>query len=47
LAAIGDGRVPGTIAAAVQSGHRYARELDLPEGADAGFRVEHIHHTVG
>jgi dimethylamine/trimethylamine dehydrogenase len=31
---IGDGLAPGTIAAAVYGGHRYARELDAPEVGD-------------
>jgi len=40
---IGDCLNPGLIAAAVHSGHRYARELDAPP-ADLSFRPEHIAH---
>jgi dimethylamine/trimethylamine dehydrogenase len=43
--AIGDCRNPGTIAAAVHAGHRYARELDEPPPGDVPFRVEHVRHT--
>jgi dimethylamine/trimethylamine dehydrogenase len=32
---IGDANAPGTIAAAVYAGHRYAQELDAPESGDA------------
>ncbi|MGE0118887.1 MAG: FAD-dependent oxidoreductase [Dongiaceae bacterium] len=32
---IGDAHAPGTIAAAVYAGHRYAQELDAPESSDA------------
>jgi dimethylamine/trimethylamine dehydrogenase len=35
---IGDGLAPGTIAAAVYGGHRYARELDEPPAATVPFR---------
>src|SRR6185312_3334066 len=35
---------PGLIAAAVHSGHRYARELDAAPAADLPFRVEQIAH---
>jgi dimethylamine/trimethylamine dehydrogenase len=42
--AIGDCRNPGTIAAAVHAGHRYARELDEPPPGDVPFRVEHVRH---
>ncbi len=39
--AIGDALAPGTIAAAVYGGHRYARELDAPDSGDAvPFRRE-------
>jgi dimethylamine/trimethylamine dehydrogenase len=38
--AIGDCLAPGTIAAAVYAGHRYAREFDLPETDQVGFRRE-------
>jgi len=41
---IGDCLSPSTIAAAVQSGHRYARELDGEPVSDLSFRVEHIRH---
>ncbi len=41
---VGDCLAPSTIAAAVQSGHRYARELDEPPAPDLSFRVEHIAH---
>jgi dimethylamine/trimethylamine dehydrogenase len=34
VAPVGDAITPGTIAAAVYGGHRYARELDLPQGTD-------------
>jgi len=37
---IGDSLAPGTIAAAVYSGHRYARELDEPVSGDVPFRRE-------
>ena len=37
---IGDCLAPGTIAAAVYSGHRYARELDEPVPAGVPFRRE-------
>ena len=37
---IGDGLAPGTIAAAVYGGHRYAREFDLAASDAAGFRRE-------
>src|SRR5262249_20928922 len=38
VTAIGDCLAPGTIAAAVYSGHRYARELDEPIGDRVAFR---------
>jgi dimethylamine/trimethylamine dehydrogenase len=38
--AIGDCLAPGTIAAAVYAGHRYAREFDLPETDQVRFRRE-------
>jgi dimethylamine/trimethylamine dehydrogenase len=41
---VGDCFAPSTIAAAVQSGHRYARDLDEPPAPDLSFRVEHIAH---
>ena len=37
---IGDCLAPGTIAAAVYSGHRYARELDEPVAGEVAFRRE-------
>ncbi len=37
---IGDCHAPATIAAAVHSGHRYARELDAPPPGDVPFRRE-------
>jgi dimethylamine/trimethylamine dehydrogenase len=37
---IGDCLAPGTIAAAVWSGHRYARELDEPAAGDLPYRRE-------
>ena len=40
LRRIGDGLAPGTIAAAVYSGHRYARELDEPVAGGVPFRRE-------
>lgn len=39
---IGDCLAPGTIAAAVYSGHRYARELGEPVAEGVPFRREHI-----
>lgn len=38
--AIGDCLAPGTIAAAVYAGHRYAREFDLPETYQVRFGRE-------
>jgi dimethylamine/trimethylamine dehydrogenase len=38
--AVGDCWCPGTIAAAVWEGHRYAEELDEPTGDEAPFRRE-------
>jgi dimethylamine/trimethylamine dehydrogenase len=38
--AIGDCLAPGTIAAAVYAGHRYAREFDLPANDQVGFHRE-------
>jgi dimethylamine/trimethylamine dehydrogenase len=40
LARIGDGLAPGTIAAAVYSGHRHAREFGAPAAAGVDFRRE-------
>ena len=40
LTRIGDVLAPGTIAAAVYSGHRYARELDEPVAEGVPFRRE-------
>jgi dimethylamine/trimethylamine dehydrogenase len=40
VSAIGDCVAPATIAAAVYAGHRYAREFDLPESDQVGFRRE-------
>ena len=37
---IGDCLAPGTIAAAVYAGHRYARELGEPEAEGVPFRRE-------
>ncbi|MCC6471713.1 MAG: NAD(P)-binding protein [Alphaproteobacteria bacterium] len=42
LVRIGDALAPGIIAAAVWSGHRFARELDLPESDAVGFRRENV-----
>ncbi len=39
---IGDCLAPGTIAAAVWSGHRFARELGAPAGDEVPFRRENI-----
>jgi dimethylamine/trimethylamine dehydrogenase len=39
---IGDCATPGTIAAAVHDGHRYARELDAPPPDDVPFKRERI-----
>ncbi len=38
---IGDCLAPGTIATAVYSGHRYAREMDEPKNGDVAFLREH------
>jgi dimethylamine/trimethylamine dehydrogenase len=38
--AVGDAYCPGTIAAAVWDGHRYAEELDAPPAGGVGFRRE-------
>jgi dimethylamine/trimethylamine dehydrogenase len=40
VAGIGDCWAPGTIAAAVWSGHRYAEELDQPQADGIGFLRE-------
>ena len=40
LTRIGDGLAPSTIAAAVYSGHRFARELGQPKSDDTPFRRE-------
>jgi dimethylamine/trimethylamine dehydrogenase len=45
--AIGDCLAPGTIAAAVYAGHRYAREFDQPETDQIGFRREIPQHFTG
>jgi len=37
VTAIGDALAPGTIAAAVYGGHRYAREIDAPPTATVPF----------
>jgi len=37
---IGDCLAPSTIAAAVYSGHRYAREIDSPPGDTVAFKRE-------
>jgi dimethylamine/trimethylamine dehydrogenase len=43
ITAIGDCWAPGTIAAAVYAGHRYAREMDAPPTTDAvAFRREQL-----
>jgi dimethylamine/trimethylamine dehydrogenase len=42
VARIGDALAPGIIAAAVWSGHRFAREFDLPETDDVGFHRENV-----
>jgi dimethylamine/trimethylamine dehydrogenase len=42
VARIGDCLAPGTLASAVYSGHRYARELDEPDGGDVPFRRERV-----
>jgi dimethylamine/trimethylamine dehydrogenase len=39
---IGDCLVPGTIAAAVHDGHRFAREFGAPPPADVPFKRERI-----
>jgi len=39
---IGDCFAPGTIAAAVYSGHRYARELDEPDEGDVPYRRDRV-----
>ena len=39
---IGDCLAPATLAGAVYSGHRYARELDEPDGGDVPFRRERV-----
>jgi dimethylamine/trimethylamine dehydrogenase len=40
VTSIGDCLAPGTIAAAVYAGHRYAREFDWPPGDEAAFQRE-------
>jgi dimethylamine/trimethylamine dehydrogenase len=45
LTSIGDCRNPGTIAAAVHAGHRYAREFG-GSTPDLSFRQEHIRHEA-
>jgi len=47
VTSIGDCLAPSTIAAAVYSGHRYAREFDLPETDGVAFRREHPNLTAG
>ena len=37
---IGDCYAPGTIATAVYSGHRYAREMDTAESREPAFQRE-------
>jgi dimethylamine/trimethylamine dehydrogenase len=37
---VGDSLAPGTIATAVYSGHKYARELDAPGSVAVSFRRE-------
>jgi dimethylamine/trimethylamine dehydrogenase len=39
---IGDCLAPSTIAAAVYSGHRYARETDMPASDEVPFKRELI-----
>ena len=39
---IGDCLAPGTLASAVYSGHRYARELDEADGGELPFRRERV-----
>ena len=39
---VGDCVAPGTIAAAVHSGHAYARGLDEPDPGDLSFRRERL-----
>ena len=39
---IGDALAPGTIAAAIWSGHRLAREFDLPENDEVDFSRENV-----
>jgi dimethylamine/trimethylamine dehydrogenase len=43
---IGDCLTPGTIAAAVHDGHRYARELDAPPPDEVPFKRERIALTL-
>jgi dimethylamine/trimethylamine dehydrogenase len=40
ITSIGDCLAPSTIAAAVYSGHRYAREFDWPSTDEAAFQRE-------
>ena len=40
---IGDALGPGLIAAAVWSGHRFARELDAPPPGDVPFKRELVY----
>lgn len=47
VTSIGDCLAPGTIAAAVYAGHRYAREFDWPDSDAAAFRRELPGVTVG
>jgi dimethylamine/trimethylamine dehydrogenase len=42
VTSIGDCLAPGTIAAAVYAGHRYAREFELPPGDGVGFHRESV-----
>ncbi|MEX0808317.1 MAG: FAD-dependent oxidoreductase [Dongiaceae bacterium] len=46
LSRIGDCNSPGTIAAAVHAGHRYAREFGEPPIDEPGFRLEHLRHEA-
>jgi dimethylamine/trimethylamine dehydrogenase len=43
---IGDCSSPGTIAAAVHAGHRFAREFGEPAAPAPGFRIEHLRHDA-
>jgi dimethylamine/trimethylamine dehydrogenase len=43
---IGDCSSPGTIAAAIHAGHRFAREFGESVAAVPGFRIEHLRHEA-